>query len=314
MQKEHFKVSVRLMTFNHAKFIKEALEGILMQQTNFLVEIVVGDDFSTDNTLEIVKTFSDTENIKINVLERKIGDTYWQNRQKYGRLYNFYDILQNCKGEYVALLDGDDFWTDPLKLQKQIDFLDKNPNFIASFHKVKVIDEAGKTIRENKFSDYSLHDYSSQLLITGRVLPVLACCFRNISKEIPEEFFYSGLGDKFLSSFLGNYGAAKFQHDILPSAYRVGNHGLWSKNNSLDKIKMNLLTLTQLWSYYKRVGKSDNAEIILRYLLRQSLKLFLLTKSANGIEKVEKFTLKIHLKFFYLLRIPLTIKQKFFNQ
>ena len=120
-------VSVRLMTYNHAPFIKNAMQGIMMQKTSFKIEVVVGDDFSKDNTLEIIKKFSDTENIKLKILNREIHDDYWFQRQENGRIYNFYNILKNCKGNYIALLDGDDYWTDPYKLQKQVDFLEENP-------------------------------------------------------------------------------------------------------------------------------------------------------------------------------------------
>ena len=88
-----------------------------------------GDDFSTDRTLDIVKSYQNSESIEIKILERKKGDSYWQRRQKLGRLYNFINILDNCTGKYVALLDGDDYWTDPYKLQKQVDFLEQNPTF-----------------------------------------------------------------------------------------------------------------------------------------------------------------------------------------
>lgn len=125
----NYTVSVRLMTFNHAPFIREAIESILMQKTNFFVEVVVGDDFSTDSTLDILKQYESTDNIHIKILNRKKGDEYWFKRQERGRLYNFQNILENCTGKYVALLDGDDYWIDPLKLQKQVDFLEENPEF-----------------------------------------------------------------------------------------------------------------------------------------------------------------------------------------
>src|SRR5690606_33947270 len=124
----NYTVSVRLMTFNHAPFIREAIESILMQKTNFFVEVVVGDDFSTDSTLDILKQYESTDNIHIKILNRKKGDEYWFKRQERGRSYNFQNILENCTGKYVALLDGDDYWIDPLKLQKQVDFLEENPD------------------------------------------------------------------------------------------------------------------------------------------------------------------------------------------
>ena len=85
-------VSIRLMTFNHAAFIKDAMDGVMMQQTTFPVEVVLGDDFSQDNTLDIIRSYKDADKIKIRVLERKIGDDYWQRRQEKGRLFNFSNI------------------------------------------------------------------------------------------------------------------------------------------------------------------------------------------------------------------------------
>lgn len=117
------------MTYNHAAFIRDAMESILMQKTNFLVEIVVGDDFSTDETLNIIREYKGTENMHIKVLERNIGDAYWKKRKEIGRIYNFYNILENCRGTYISLLDGDDSWLDPFKLQKQVDYLEKNPDY-----------------------------------------------------------------------------------------------------------------------------------------------------------------------------------------
>ena len=140
-----FMLSVRLMTFNHEPFIREAMDGIMMQESNFKIEVVVGDDFSTDNTLKIIRQYKNTENITIKILEREKNDGYWNKRQKLGRLYNFTNILENCSGKYIALLDGDDYWTDPLKLQKQVDILEQSPDCIACHHwqKIAVQNEDG---------------------------------------------------------------------------------------------------------------------------------------------------------------------------
>jgi glycosyltransferase involved in cell wall biosynthesis len=186
--------------------------------------------------------------------------------------------LQNCRGKYIAFLDGDDYWTDPKKLQKQVDFLEENLDYIASFHKVKVVNKDGDTVKENKFSKTSLHDFSSEMLIKGRVIPVLAWCFRNVVKDIPPEFLHSGLGDKFLSSFLGNYGKAKFQHEVEPSAYRVGEHGMWSQKDVLSKKRLNLMTVYQLWRYYDRIGKKNIANSMFKNLCIQGYKLYPLKK------------------------------------
>lgn len=131
-----YTVSIRLMCYNQEKLIAKAMDGIMMQKTNFKVEVVIGDDFSSDNTLNIIKQYQNTDHIKINILNRTKGDEYWEMRQKHGRLYNYYNILHNCNGKYIAMLDGDDYWTDTRKLQKQVDFFEENPNCTINSHEV----------------------------------------------------------------------------------------------------------------------------------------------------------------------------------
>lgn len=145
------KVSIRLMTYNQEAYIRQAMDGIMMQQVSFPVEVVVGDDFSSDKTLDIIRTYASTKLIKINILERKKGDDYWIKRQQNGRLYNFENIIEQCSGRYIALLDGDDYWCDPLKLQKQADMLDQNDN-LAMVHTGHMIyiDSKDKLLEVNK--------------------------------------------------------------------------------------------------------------------------------------------------------------------
>ena len=85
------------MCFNHEPYIKQAMDGIMMQKTDFAFEVLVGDDFSSDNTLKILRQYHSTEKIKIKILKREEGDAYWQERQKRGRLYNFENIIENYK-------------------------------------------------------------------------------------------------------------------------------------------------------------------------------------------------------------------------
>ena len=130
-------VSVRLMAYNHGTFLRQAIESVLMQRTNFPFELVIGDDFSSDNTSEVLNNYKTDE--RINILKREKGDSYWHKRQKFGRMFNFVDIVNNCKGKYIALLDGDDYWTDPLKLQKQVDILEANSDYSLCFHDVIIL-------------------------------------------------------------------------------------------------------------------------------------------------------------------------------
>ena len=118
--KDNPLVSVCMITFNHESYIREAIEGVLMQKINFTIELIIGEDCSTDNTRKIVKEY---EALYPEIIVAQYPET---NR---GMMRNFTSVLQSARGKYIALCEGDDFWTDPLKLQKQVDFLESNHDY-----------------------------------------------------------------------------------------------------------------------------------------------------------------------------------------
>ena len=157
------KLSVRLQTYNHEDFIEACLNGVAIQKTDFVFEVIIGDDFSTDKTKEKIKIFLENnkqKNIKWKLLPREKGDDYHKRRIHNGRLENFVDTLYHCNGQYIALLDGDDYWTDPLKLQKQIDFLESNSEYSICFHHCYKLegDNMTKIVQSGKF-DFTFKDY-----------------------------------------------------------------------------------------------------------------------------------------------------------
>ena len=109
------KVSVFMITYNHEKYIAEALDSILMQKTDFDFDIVIGEDCSTDATRRIVLEYSRKYPDKIKLLLHNVN---------VGFISNMMYVLEACTGKYVAMCEGDDYWTDPFKLQKQVDFLE----------------------------------------------------------------------------------------------------------------------------------------------------------------------------------------------
>lgn len=269
MENAKYKVSVRLMTYQHEAYIRQAMEGVLFQRTTFPVEVVVGDDFSTDRTLDIIREFTPTQMIHIRILERKQGDDYAVKRKALGRLYNFSDIVMHCQGEYVALLDGDDYWTDPLKLQKQADFLDTHADYAACYHPVTVVNADGSEIKSSKSSFVHNRDFSAEELIKGRVMSTLSLCFRNVIREFPEEFFKSPTGDNFLCSLLGHHGRGKFLGSIQPSAYRMHQTGTWSLKGEDSKRMTLIKSYFWLWQYYERVGRADIVQMFYRKILME---------------------------------------------
>lgn len=222
------------MTYNHKKYIREAFEGILMQKTSFPVEVVIGDDFSTDETLDIVKSYKNRENIQIKILQRQRGDGYWEKRRKLGRLYNFENIIENCTGKYIALLDGDDYWTDEYKLQKQVEFLEANPDFILCYHDVVLrnqIDGSEKLrIGERKIvSDISLEDF----ILENNVSTGSALFRNNLLESLPGWFFNEPKGDYAFFILLAEKGRFHYLPAVM-GVYRIHEGGIFS---SLSQIK-----------------------------------------------------------------------------
>lgn len=129
-------VVVRILTFNHAKYIRQCLDSVLGQRTDFAFHVVIGDDCSTDGTTEICKEYVNRYPGRITLLVNEVNNISLNSKRNF----------EECKRigpEYIALIEGDDFWTDPGKLQKQVDFLEKNREFQFSGHLTHITDEGG---------------------------------------------------------------------------------------------------------------------------------------------------------------------------
>ena len=148
-------VSVAMVTYNHEAFIAQAIESVIMQNTDFMVELVIGEDCSTDGTRAIVAEYAR----KYPELVRTI-----LHEHNMGGQVNSISVLQSCRGKYIAALEGDDYWTDPLKLQKQVEFMDNHPNCSMSFHRIYRLDQTTGEMKIWRFKYqpskpfYSLND------------------------------------------------------------------------------------------------------------------------------------------------------------
>jgi len=134
---ENVLVSVVMLTYNHEKYIEQAVESILFQRTTFRYEIIIGDDCSEDKTPDILRKYGEKypELIKVFYQEKNVGCTA-----------NLISVYKHAKGKYIAHLEGDDFWICETKLQQQFDYLEANPQISAVTNKCKVVDENGKSI------------------------------------------------------------------------------------------------------------------------------------------------------------------------
>jgi glycosyltransferase involved in cell wall biosynthesis len=140
-------VSVCIQTYQHVNYIKECLDGVIMQKTNFPVEILLGEDASTDGTREICIKYAEKHPDKIRLFLHHRENNIKINGSPTGR-FNFSYNLYSARGKYIALCEGDDYWTDPRKLQKQVDFLEENTEFVLCYHSIRF----SNNTQHNKFT------------------------------------------------------------------------------------------------------------------------------------------------------------------
>lgn len=194
-------VSVCMITYNHEAYIAQAIEGVMRQKTDFPIELVIGEDCSTDRTREICKEFQNKYPAMVRLLPRT---------KNVGMIPNFVDALKNCGGKYTALCEGDDYWTDPYKLSRQVDYLQKNESYIAVCSDAKVWSEVEQREIEGVPRDTDEADitFEDVLRSTGMLTPTVL--FRNI--ELPLHLMKPkyAFGDICLWLMLLDHGPARF--------------------------------------------------------------------------------------------------------
>ncbi|AFK03055.1 glycosyl transferase family 2 [Emticicia oligotrophica DSM 17448] len=176
------KVSICVPTYNHEKYIRQMLDGALMQKTDFDFEIIIGDDASTDNNQQIIQQYVDKYPAIFRAFLHKENQGPKEPKEFGGR-NNVLGLLKACKGDYVALCEGDDYWTDPLKLQKQVDFMETNPDYAICHHNMRVIYEDG--FPEHNFNDDNQKIESTivDILEDSWFIATASTLYRNIFRE-----------------------------------------------------------------------------------------------------------------------------------
>jgi len=242
-------VSVSMITYNHEAFISQAIEGVLIQETDFPVELIIGDDCSTDRTREICLAYQKKFPDKIRVLPRE---------KNLGITGNSTDVFKNCDGKYVALCEGDDFWTHPQKLQKQVDFLEANPDFAMCSHNAIVIynnkNKASHELTDNKKDVFTFDDVVKK----NFSMPTNSCVFRNnIFQSLPDSFPMFDWAVHLLSS---SKGKIKFLDEVM-SVYRK-HEGGWTNLSATLKAKQILDTTKRCKDYFAPANVEDFDRIL----------------------------------------------------
>lgn len=228
-------VSIRCVTYNHEKYIRDALEGFVMQKTNFKFEAIIHDDASTDKTAAIIREYAE----KYPDIIKPIFETENQYSKKDGTLARIMNEATHPNAKYIALCEGDDYWTDPYKLQKQVDFMESHPNFSMCFHKVNI--EAEEEDLRHQYDKLEEREYNSKEILVEWTVPTCSVLIKSdIFKIRPKDsrFICSDIVS-FLTA--GNYGRIFCLKDNMGVYRRLSTGAMMTtlrkKNQNIKWIK-----------------------------------------------------------------------------
>ncbi|NJY63939.1 glycosyltransferase [Salinimicrobium sp. CDJ15-81-2] len=211
-------VSVCMITYKHQDYIREAIDGVLSQEVDFSFELIICNDNSPDQTEDVIKSI-----IKNNDKGGLIR--YIKHNKNIGAIPNFHYSFKQAKGKYIAICEGDDFWIDPKKLQKQIDFLESNVEYSASFHEVDMLFDS----KAVSFSSYQSNIIENPVLfqdVVGKdwLIPTCSFVFRKDKMILPEFYDQLNYGDYPLFCCILINSRAHYFDEVM-AIYRRNNTG-----------------------------------------------------------------------------------------
>jgi len=266
------KISVVMICYNQEHFIEKAINGVLMQEGDFEIELIVADDASNDNTQEIIKRFASTNPNRIVPILRS---------SNLGMNNNFWDAYQKATGDFIAMCEGDDYWTDKQKLSKQVAFLRANEDCSMCFHNVEVVysNNENPSIIEKRHNFHSENPvYENNIpkpkkkstiddLVTGNFIQTCSVLYRaNLVKELPKWFFEAGVGDWLLHIFHAEWGKIGYLDEVM-ACYRVHQNGVWSSTGTKNKILKTIDILKQINKHF-----NDKYKDVIRKKTKQLFK------------------------------------------
>jgi len=221
------KVSVLMVTYNHEQFIAQAVESVLAQETSFDYELVIGEDCSTDGTRAILVGLQQQHPDKVRLL---------LNENNLGMHKNLAQTLLACRGEYVAMLDGDDYWTSPHKLQREVDFLDGHPECALCFHNVASVHDKGGDQELLVWRPPNQKEISTiEELLLGDFMAACSVMFRRqLIPEYPDWFYSLPIGDWPLWILIAEHGKIGYLDETM-AAYRIHQAGVWSSKSPVQR-------------------------------------------------------------------------------
>lgn len=281
-------VSVIMVTYAHEKYILEAINGVLMQQCDFEVELIIANDCSPDSTDEIIHS-------TIQNHPRGSWIRYFNHEKNLGMLPNFIFALQQCQGKYIALCEGDDYWNDPLKLQKQVNFLEANVEYSGCFHNSEERYWNNYSKASRLFVSYSsgcdvtIHDLSQK-----NIIPTASVIFKKpLFEELySKEYLSFAMGDwplHLLNTRNGNY----YYLPQVMSVRHLHINSVWGMKDNEDNVKKMLVVYNMLiqsgWFVDEVVESLKNGA--------ERLGSSIIKKDVSSLYKLKRKVIKLIIKF-----------------
>lgn len=208
-------VAIEMITYNHEKYIAQAIESVLIQETSFPYKLIICEDGSSDNTAQICLDYKNKFPDKIDLHLNQTNSGVKINARK------LHNLSFNSGAKYIAILDGDDYWLQPSKLQKQVDFLEKHPEYVLCFHKMKILEPDGKVVEDYITETPKNYESLETLAARGNYIHTPSVVYRNILGSLPPEFDEVFFGDYFMHMMLGQHGKLKLLNEQMLSLIHI---------------------------------------------------------------------------------------------
>lgn len=261
-------VTIRCLVYNHEPYLRQCLDGFVMQKTNFRFEAIVHDDASTDNSADIIREYAE----KYPDIIKPILETENQYSKHDGSIRRIMNA--HTHGKYCALCEGDDYWTDPYKLQKQVDFLESHPDYAMCFHNAIQHWQDDLTKKDSLFSNIENREYSGIELYNRWIVPTASVMF---CKQVIDSKLYIEasndrkfiFGDTVLFLCCARYGKVYGMNDVM-SVYRRLSSGLILQNHSDEFLQKRLQHTLE----FEKIFGSDLKPYVRKKYIIENLNLF----------------------------------------
>lgn len=302
------KVSISCITYNQRDYISDALDSFLMQKTNFKYEILVHDDASTDGTADILREYEKKYPDIIKVIYQT------ENQYSKGIKITLEYLLPLYKGKYIAYCEGDDYWTDPYKLQKQFDYMENNEECSLCMHSSVEVKADNKSILSRRILSKEIKEYDIIDAVKGLGRKTATNSFflkREVALQKPEFRIIAPCGDYILPILAALYGKIIYLPDVM-SAHRANANGsltqMWKKNTNtkklyyekFDKMIESLNKYTD-YKYSEHLKEESVRNWSLYYIMTRD-------KNKTKIEPyksyIESLPFKVRLRFFVEINMP----------